>query len=128
MSSLAFSEINSNDNLMGSSNMSELEKKRQVRHNITIKKRNNNNNNTDTNMDSMNTNTSSENVQSVLNLINNTNGYNDDSDDTGMADFRPPPRAEVTSKMPQPQPLNSEITIDYEKLVNKLENSKFKVN
>ena len=117
MSSLAFSEINSNDNLMGSSNMSELEKKRQVRHNITIKKRNNNNNNTDTNMDSMNTNTSSENVQSVLNLINNTNGYNDDSDDTGMADFRPPPRAEVTSKMPQPQPLNSEITIDYEKPV-----------
>ena len=118
MSSLAFSEINSNDNLMGSSNMSELEKKRQVRHNITIKKRISHN--TDTSMGSnmgSNMGSKNENVQSVLNLINNTNGYTDDSDDTGLADFSPPPRAEVSSKMPQaqPQPMNNEIMADYEK-------------
>ena len=120
MSSLAFSEINSNDNLMGSSNMSELEKKRQVRHNITIKKRISHN--TDTTMGSnmgSNIGSKNENVQSVLNLINNTNGYTDDSDDTGLADFSPPPRAEVSSKMPQSQqqPMNSEIMADYEKPV-----------
>ena len=128
MSSLAFSEINSNDNLTGSSsssnNMSELEKKRQMRHNVTIKKRNNNNNNnTDATNASANMGSNSgannENVQSVLNLINNTNGYTDDSDDTGLADFRPPPRAEVSSKMPQvqQQPIINEISIDYEKPV-----------
>ena len=133
MSSLAFSEINSNDNLTGSSsssnNMSELEKKRQMRHNVTIKKRNNNNTdatNSSANMGS-NSGANNENVQSVLNLINNTNGYTDDSDDTGLADFRPPPRAEVSSKMPQVQQqpmtnamtnaMTNEISIDYEKPV-----------
>jgi hypothetical protein len=114
MSSLAFSEINSNDNLTGD-NMNEFEKKRQTRHNITIKKRNTQNSGTGSGSDD------NGNVQTMLKLINNTNGYDDTNDESGgLADFNPPPRAEVSSKTPpqsqQPAPqLNKEIAVDYEK-------------
>jgi len=85
---LQYSEIN--DNSAINSNMTEMEKKKQARHNITIKKRH------DTN-EGVNTTANSENVQNMLKLINNSNGYeNDDSSD--LADFNPPPRAEVSTK------------------------------
>jgi len=115
MSSLAFSEINSNDNLTGD-NMNEFEKKRQTRHNITIKKRNTQNSGSSGSGSDDN-----GNVQTMLKLINNTNGYDDTNDESGgLADFNPPPRAEVSSKTPpqpqQPAPqLNKEIAVDYEK-------------
>ena len=38
----------------------------------------------------------------MLKLINNTNGYEDDTG-SGLADFNPPPRAEVSSKIEQQQ-------------------------
>jgi len=114
MSSLAFSEINSNDNLTGD-NMNEFEKKRQTRHNITIKKRNTQSGSAGSSSSGSDDNS---NVQSMLKLINNTNGYDDTNDESGgLADFNPPPRAEVSSKTPpQPQPqMNTEIAVDYEK-------------
>ena len=51
-------------------------------------------------------------------LINNTNGYDDTNDESGgLADFNPPPRAEVSSKTPQQQQQQqpNEVTVDYEK-------------
>ena len=109
--SLAFSEINSNDNLIGGDNMNEFEKKRQTRHNITIKKRNTQSSGSGGSDDNGN-------VQSMLKLINNTNGYDDTNDESGgLADFNPPPRAEVSSKTPQQQQQQqpNEVTVDYEK-------------
>jgi hypothetical protein len=91
---LQYSEINDNSAING--NMTELEKKKQARHNITIKKRH------DTN-GSLNTvgNNSSDNVQNMLKLINNSNGYDNDNDDSSnLVDFNPPPRAEISSKSP----------------------------
>jgi len=121
MSSLAYSEINSNENLNGSSNMNEFDKKRNGRHNITIKKRNNQ---TMSN-DATGNDNDKEKVQAMLKLINNTNGYDDTTDDSGgLADFNPPPRAEVSSKLPQPtmnEPIK-EIAVDYEnptQIINK---------
>ncbi len=70
--------------------MTEMDKKKQVRHNTTIKKR------PDT----------SENVQNVLKLINSSNGY-DNEDDSGLADFNPPPRAEVSTKTMGPNTQNA---------------------
>ena len=91
---LQYSEISDNSTI--NSNVTDIEKKRQARHNITIKKRHNvdnTNNNTNTNMPN------NENVQNMLNLINNSNGYEDnDGEESGLVDFNPPPRAEVSSK------------------------------
>ena len=118
---LQYSEINDNSSI-NSNNLTEIEKKRQARHNITIKKRP-----TSSSMEKDNTDTTtnnSENVQNMLKLINNTNGYDDMDDNGGLTDFNPPPRAEVSSKTntnsPTPTPtLNStstrDLNIDYEK-------------
>ena len=54
----------------------------------TIKKRH-----SDKNSDSNSI--SDQNVKNMLNIINNSNGYNDGDDDSGLADFNPPPRAEL---------------------------------
>jgi hypothetical protein len=90
---LQYSEIN--DNSAINSNMTETEKRKQARHNITIKKRHDINN-------GGNTTSNNDNVQNMLKLINNSNGYeNDDSSD--LADFNPPPRAEVSTKNAMPK-------------------------
>ena len=89
---LQYSEINESPPI---NNLTEIEKKRQARHNITIKKRANKN---DTANDNESGNT---NVESMLKLINNTNGYEDYDGSDGLADFNPPPRAEVSSKIQQ---------------------------
>ena len=108
---LQYSEIN--DNSAINSNMTELEKKKQARHNITIKKRHEPSAN------------SNENIQNMLKLINNTNGYENNDDESGLADFNPPPRAEVSTKTAanapqgqakgQPQAQAQAVTIEYEK-------------
>ena len=94
---LQYSEIDETPSSI--SNLTEIEKKRQARHNITIKKRpiNSSSSSTTTN-DSDN----SENVQNMLKLINSTNGYEENDDSGGLTDFNPPPRAEVSSKTPTP--------------------------
>ena len=106
---LQYSEIN--DNSAINSNMTELEKKKQARHNITIKKRHEPSASGNTN--------SNENIQNMLKLINNTNGYENNDDESGLADFNPPPRAEVSTKTaanaPQGQAQAQAVTIDYEK-------------
>ena len=115
---LQYSEISDSSTI--NSNTTDLEKKRMARHNITIKKRHNvdaNNDNNATN--TLNTiNGNSENVQNMLKLINNSNGYENDSDDSGLVDFNPPPRAEVSSKDSTTaiatEPKNN-IKVDYEK-------------
>jgi hypothetical protein len=136
---LQYSEIN--DNSAINSNMTELEKRKQIRHNITIKKRH------DTNIGVKSTDLNSvgntDNVQNMLKLINNSNGYENDNDDSsGLADFNPPPRAEVSSKTPivteqnemgqnamgqnamGPDSMQNNINIDYEKptIVNQPKN------
>jgi hypothetical protein len=115
---LQYSEINESPSI---NNLTEIEKKRQARHNITIKKRPNIAANTNTTNDA-NTVDNSENVQNMLKLINNTNGYDDNDDNGGLTDFNPPPRAEVSSKTPTPtlnttptRMANSQPEIDYEK-------------
>jgi hypothetical protein len=109
---LQYSEIS--DNSVINSNMTEIEKKKQARHNITIKKRHENPTNNNLNGDK---------VQNMLKLINNSNGYDDSGDDsTGLADFNPPPRAEVSTKTPAPletpMPNGKELTIDFEKPIS----------
>ena len=114
---LQYSEINDN---------SAINEKKQ-KHNTTIKKRHdggvygsgmNNGINNGTN--------NGENVQTMLKLINNSNGYEND-DDGGLADFNPPPRAEVQTKAGPETGANAEpitgpfampsspVQIDYEK-------------
>ena len=112
---LQYSEINESPSI--NSNLTDIEKKRQVRHNITIKKRSTIGANTNT-IETDN----GENVQNMLKLINNTNGYDDNDDNGGLTDFNPPPRAEVSSKTPTPslnststRMANSQPEIDYEK-------------
>jgi hypothetical protein len=83
---LQYSDINESSPIGG--NITGIEKKRQARHNITVKKR------------PAEETTNNNNVQNMLNLINDTNGYDDDSGNGGLADFNPPPRAEVSSKTP----------------------------
>ena len=68
-----------------------MKKKNKTKHNSTIKKRYNRNSSS---------NNDGENVQNMLKLINNSNGYDNDVDDSGLSDFNPPPRAEVSSKEP----------------------------
>ena len=93
---LQYSEIDETPSSIN--NLTEIEKKRQARHNITIKKRPINSSSTTTSSDSDN----SENVQNMLKLINSTNGYDDNDESGGLTDFNPPPRAEVSSKTPTP--------------------------
>jgi len=111
---LQYSEINENSSI-NSNNLTEIEKKRQARHNITIKKRP-----TSSTAEKEAEKDSNENVQNMLKLINNTNGYDDMDDNGGLTDFNPPPRAEVSSKTSTPTPtLNPtstrDLNIDYEK-------------
>jgi hypothetical protein len=119
---LQYSEINESSSI--NSNLTEIEKKRQARHNITIKKRPNIASNS---VDQVAATDNSENVQNMLKLINNTNGYDND-DNSGLADFNPPPRAEVSSKTSPPPSASSasllssgrgngpqQADIDYEK-------------
>ena len=114
---LQYSEINEISSI-NSNNLTEIEKKRQARHNITIKKRpaNNEKDNTSTSTDN------NDNVQNMLKLINNTNGYDEMDDNGGLTDFNPPPRAEVSSKTstntptPTLNPTSTrDLNIDYEK-------------
>jgi hypothetical protein len=90
---LQYSEINDSPSING--NLTEIEKKRQARHNITIKKRPTSSTNSDNTANN-------ENVENMLKLINNTNGYDDNDESGGLTDFNPPPRAEVSSKTPTP--------------------------
>jgi hypothetical protein len=99
---LQYSEINDNS---GINSLTDIEKKKQTRHNITIKKRNDGGAN-----NSVNGSANSENVQNMLKLINNSNGYEND-DSTGLADFNPPPRAEVSTKSPTSDTINIDETI-----------------
>jgi hypothetical protein len=119
---LQYSEIS--DNSVINSNMTEIEKKKQARHNITVKKRHDN-----SSVDSTNNNLNDNRLQNMLKLINNSNGYDNDSGDdsgAGLADFNPPPRAEVSLKhsteggrgsltQPQVDQSTPNVTIDYEK-------------
>ena len=99
---LQYSEINEsssmNNNLIGN------EKKRQIKHNTTVKKRQTSSVDSSA---SKNPQDNPDNVQNMLKLINNTNGYEDDTG-SGLADFNPPPRAEVSSKIEQQQQQNME--------------------
>jgi hypothetical protein len=110
---LQYSEIN--DNSAINSNATELEKKKLARHNITIKKRHDPHGNgvSGSGLNSS-ANNSNENVQNMLKLINNSNGYeNDMEDSSGLADFNPPPRAEVSIKSENPNGQNAQNeTID----------------
>lgn len=92
---LQYSEINDNSTI----NVTDLEKKKQARHNITIKKR------------PTPASESESNVQNMLKLINNTNGYeSDNGDSNGLVDFNPPPRAEVSSKEQSAQQSSQQAT------------------
>jgi len=97
---LHYSEINESSTI--NSNISEFDKKHKQKHNTTIKKRNNRIQNSTNNGDS-------ENVQNMLKLINNSNGYENTSDDSGLVDFNPPPRAEVSSSNEPMSELNPGI-------------------
>jgi len=114
MSSLAYSDYNDSSSI---NNMEDKHKnKKLTRHNTTIKKRNDAGNN--------------ENVKNMLKIINNSNGYDNDNDNddngdsSGLADFNPPPRAQVSTTKTidkTEQTINSstsnvkDINVDYEK-------------
>jgi hypothetical protein len=118
---LQYSEINDNSTI---NSMTDIEKKKQARHNITIKKRHDTNASSNatsnaTSNSASGINGNSENVQNMLKLINNSNGYDND-DNSGLADFNPPPHAEVSSTKTQstvsePTPENKTLNIDFEK-------------
>ena len=84
--------------------------KNKGKHNMTIRKR-------PTNIDGMQSGgmqSGGENVKNMLKLINNSNGYENENenenDEGGLADFNPPPRAQlaknkmsnVSSEIPAP--------------------------
>jgi hypothetical protein len=72
---LHYSDIN--DNPFGAN---DIDKNRPQRHNMTIKKKS----------------TNGSNVQNMLKLINNSNGFDmDEGGGGGLADFNPPPRAQL---------------------------------
>jgi hypothetical protein len=125
---LQYSEINDNSTI---NSMTDIEKKKQARHNITIKKRHDTNSNSGANTNGgantignsgANTNgganANSENVQNMLKLINNSNGY-DTEDSNGLADFNPPPHAEVSTKtqsnLSDTNQVGKTLNIDFEK-------------
>jgi hypothetical protein len=108
---LHYSELNESSP-MNNNNLTDIEKKRLTRHNITVKKRtmlgpaskrddDNDSNNGNNGNNSNNSNNSNNNVENILKLINDSNGYEGDTDgdSSGLADFNPPPRAEVSSKL-----------------------------
>lgn len=98
---LQYSEINDN------SSINEMEKKKETRHNTTIKKRH----------EGGSVVNNGENVQNMLKLINNSNGY-ENEDDSGLVDFNPPPRAEVQTKAgtePTIGPMPQQTGLDYER-------------
>ena len=110
MASLAYSDYNDSSSI----NNMENKNKKITRHNTTIKKRVDTSNN--------------ENVKNMLKIINNSNGYDNDNDNdndgSGLADFNPPPRAQIsTTKMIEnteqditsSTPNVKDINIDYEK-------------
>ena len=109
---LQYSEINESSSTNSNSNITETEKKRQTRHNITVKKRQTapDRSGSPDNTDDKNPHDNPENVQNMLKLINNTNGYEDDTG-SGLADFNPPPRAEVSSKIEQQQQNMEEASV-----------------
>ena len=76
MSSLAFSDYDS------SSINTEHEKNKINRHNRTVKKPNDKSN--------------GENVKNMLKIINSSNGYDNDEESSGLADFNPPARAQLS--------------------------------
>jgi hypothetical protein len=106
---LQYSEIS--DNSAINSNMSEIDKKKLVRHNITIKKRHD----VGGSGSSLNTTGNNENVQNMLKLINNSNGYENEDDNNSLVDFNPPPRAEVSTKTGSPAAATANVQVDYEK-------------
>jgi hypothetical protein len=122
---LQYSEISDNSAI----NMSEIDKKKQNRHNITIKKRHDISTSSSGNSNSTSNGNSStsnnDNVQNMLKLINNSNGYDSNDDDgTNLVDFNPPPRAQVSSKitegmnqssMNQTNTSSPNVAIDFEK-------------
>ena len=108
--------------------MSEIDKKKQNRHNITIKKRHdistNNSGNSNSNSNGTSSTNNNDNVQNMLKLINNSNGYDSNDDDgTNLVDFNPPPRAQVSSKITEGMNHNQNqasisspnVAIDFEK-------------
>lgn len=105
---LQYSDIN-----MDNSTTSEIDKKRLSKHNTTIKKK-----------PTSNSPGSSENVQNMLKLINNSNGYdidNENDESSGLYDFNPPPRAQVqqgkhvlTNKTTDTNINIENVEIDYE--------------
>jgi hypothetical protein len=106
---LQYSEISDNSHI--NSNMSEIDKKKMVRHNITIKKRHD----VGGSGSGLNTTGNSENVQNMLKLINNSNGYENEDDNNSLVDFNPPPRAEVSTKTGSPAATTANVQVDYEK-------------
>ena len=92
---LQYSNIDENNIPPINNNIGDLEQKRMAR-NKTIKKRPAPTTETANIENYTNANT---NVQSMLQLINNSNGYETtNSDENGLADFNPPPSAELISK------------------------------
>lgn len=93
-SSLGYSEINKDnkDNINNINNINnDGNQKRQVKRNITIKKRHF----IDNTIDGQSNN---QNVDNMLKLINDSNGYDtlqSDNDDSNLVDFNPPPRPSV---------------------------------
>jgi hypothetical protein len=97
---LQYSDINDNSSI-------DMGKKKEPKHNTTIKKRSPPN--------------SAENVQNMLKLINNSNGFDSDNDDS-LADFNPPPRAELP-KTKDTSSVSEKVNIDYEIPTSKEESS-----
>ena len=131
---LQYSEINESSTING--NLNEIEKNRQSRHNITIKKRPTTSTSAGSTSSNDNGTASGEeinegmtgqngqngqNVQNMLKLINSTNGYDDADTNGGLADFNPPPRAEVSSKLSSSA---RQVGIDYEKPTTVLQSNK----
>jgi hypothetical protein len=98
---LQYSDINDSS----TSNSFEMNKKINSRNrNTTIKNRS-----TLTNTDSNSI--SNENMKNMLNIINNSNGYDNEAeneDSSGLADFNPPPRAQL----PKLKETNNEVKIN----------------
>ena len=121
---LHYSEINENSS---TSNLNDLEKKRQDRHNITVKKRPTVAT-AATAATAAATAATDGNVQNMLKLINDSNGYDNEPEDDsgGLVDFNPPPRAEVSSKLQQENKnknSNQAPPTDYEKPLTVLQNN-----
>ena len=101
---LQYSDINDNSSM-------DIEKKKIGKHNSTIKKRP----------------TDNDNVQNMLKLINNSNGFEQDGgDDSNLADFNPPPRAQLPK--PKDESVSEKVNVDYEKPTINNEEESFSKN